>query len=1084
MKQIEINAVFALEGTEQYIEGIKVFGEEIMKGGIGENSDKLLELYEKYVKSLEEIKKLENDGYAVKGELLKKEIEIEGLYKELENKQFLYEDSCRQLTENHNNLVEIQKKAQYWEQCCNNLYNSNSWKISRPFRIPGRIREKLQIKNKQKELSEKKKEYIKFSVLMPVYNVEQQWLERAIESIMAQTYENWELCIVDDASTDKYLIEYLTTITNEKIKIKFAKENGGISVATNLAAEMATGEYILLMDNDDEITNDALQEFYQCITEKGAEVIYSDQDSIDINGNHSCPVYKPDWSPDLFRSQMYIGHLCGFKKDLFFEVGGFRKQFDGSQDYDLLLRIIEKTNKIEHIDKVLYSWRTLPTSTAANPNAKPYAQYAGLNAIQEHLDRTIGEGAKVVETEDLFVYDIQYPLKVNTKISIIIPTKDHVEDLKIAIDSIFEKSTYKNFEIIILNNNSEEKKTYDYFKWLVTNWENIRVENAFYEFNWSKLNNHGISVATGDVYIFLNNDVKIVTPDWMERLAAKALRKDVGAVGAMLLYEDETIQHAGVVVGLGGWADHIYKGALPIHNGTPYISPVVTRNVTAVTGACMAIAKKTIEKIGFFNDNFIICGSDVEMCIRANKKGLVNIYDPYVRLVHYESKSRGTFVPEIDFKLSDKFYAPYREKGDPYYNNNLSYQSLIPKLKKDDVEDIQNDVMQVSIPEVTAINFRKVEYERKRLNILLPSLNPEHVFGGIATAYKFFLKLVEKTKYDSRIILVDAVPTKEAIDIYEHEYCYVSAEEECSARKQILPYSDRVGKTMPVSDNDYFIFTGWWTAYCIQTEYQNWKNKELKINPFIYFIQDYEPGFYPWSTKYMLADATYRSEFKQVAIFNSKELKEYFDLWGYDFYQTYVFDPVLNDDLKRALESAGKTFDKKKQILVYGRPNTQRNAFELLVESLRKWVEIQNNVEEWEILSAGELHNKVSLGKGKYLTSVGKLSMEGYIKILQESYAGISLMVSPHPSYPPLEMSVFGVKVITNTYANKNLSLFNDNIISLKETSPYSVACALAKICNEYNGQGQVMKEKNKGYCMDTNVFPFIDDLLEFMFEK
>ena len=513
---------------------------------------------------------------------------------------------------------------------------------------------------------EKLKNYsgeILFSIVMPVYNVEIKWLDKAIESIEKQNYKNWEICIADDCSTKQEVREHLSAMKNSRIKIKLLEKNQGISGATNAAAALASGEYILLMDNDDELAPSALHEFYQKIKKEGSEIIYSDMDIIDAKGKTRDPLCKPDWSPDLFLSQMYLGHLIGFKKSLFEKVGGFRGEFNGSQDYDLLLRMTEMTDKIGHVPEILYHWRDLPSSTAANPESKPYAQTAGLNAIQEHLDRVYGKGAATAnETENLFVYDVRYHMNEEPKVSIIIPIKDHADLLKAAIDSIFAKTTYKNFEIIILNNNSEKEETFSYLKKVEEEHDNVIVKDAAFEFNWSRLNNYGMKFATGDVYVCLNNDVEVIEPEWLTRLVEKAIRKDVGVVGGLLLYEDNTIQHAGVVIGMGGWADHVFKGMKPQHYGSPFVSPMVTRNVSAVTGACLAVSKATIEKIGGFDEKFIVCGSDIELALRANQHGLVNIYDPNVRLYHYESKSRdASKIPQIDFDLSDQMYKTYRK---------------------------------------------------------------------------------------------------------------------------------------------------------------------------------------------------------------------------------------------------------------------------------------------------------------------------------------------------------------------------------------------------------------------------------------
>ena len=379
---------------------------------------------------------------------------------------------------------------------------------------------------------EKLKNYsgeILFSIVMPVYNVEIKWLDKAIESIEKQNYKNWEICIADDCSTKQEVREHLSAMKNSRIKIKLLEKNQGISGATNAAAALASGEYILLMDNDDELAPSALHEFYQKIKKEGSEIIYSDMDIIDAKGKTRDPLCKPDWSPDLFLSQMYLGHLIGFKKSLFEKVGGFRGEFNGSQDYDLLLRMTEMTDKIGHVSEILYHWRDLPNSTAANPESKPYAQTAGLNAIQEHLDRVYGKGAATAnETENLFVYDVRYHMNEEPKVSIIIPIKDHADLLKAAIDSIYAKTTYKNFEIIILNNNSEKEETFSYLKKVEEEHDNVIVKDAAFEFNWSRLNNYGMKFATGDVYVCLNNDVEVIEPEWLTRLVEKAIRKDVG----------------------------------------------------------------------------------------------------------------------------------------------------------------------------------------------------------------------------------------------------------------------------------------------------------------------------------------------------------------------------------------------------------------------------------------------------------------------------------------------------------------------------------------------------------------------------
>ena len=895
---------------------------------------------------------------------------------------------------------------------------------------------------------------IKFSIIMPVYNVEIKWLDKALQSIKNQTYKRWEVCIADDASTDLRVQEYLKNINNKSFKIKFLEKNQGISGASNEAAMLATGDYILLMDNDDELHPDALLDFYKDIMKTDADIIYSDMDMIDVEGNHFAPLFKPDWSPELLLSQMYLGHLVGFKRELFKSCGGFREEYDGAQDYDLILRMSESAKCISHVPKILYSWRTLPTSTAVNAESKPYAQSAGQRAVQAHLDRVLGEGcAEVDETENLFVYDVRYNIENKPLVSIIIPTKDHVEDLRGALDSIFSKTVYGRFEIIILDNKSEKDETREYFQEIQNKYENVRVEKAEYDFNWSKLNNQGIKTASGDVFVLLNNDIEVLEASWLQRLVEHVMQPGIGVVGGLLLYEDGTIQHAGVVAGMGGWADHVYKGMRPVHCGTPFISPMVARNVTACTGACMAISREVIESIGGLDERFIICGSDVELCIRALDAGYRNVYVPQIMLRHYESKSRDSFIPQIDFELSDIMYSGYRKGGDPYYNVNLRIDTCAPEVIEEKEPDrLEKDTLEVEIGSIREIYFRREKREKYRLNLVLPSLNEEHVFGGIATALKCFETLGNELECDTRIILIDAKLDKKAIEKYSKHYRIVKASERSDEPHQIVSMVERNHKTLAVSKYDQFMFTSWWSAYIIQNAYRYWVEREqLFPRPFLYLIQDFEPGFYSWSSGYMLAESTYRCSYPQIAIFNSHELKEYMLAKGYNFSAVYCFEPVLNSVLKKQVNLLGDTVFKRKQILVYGRPGVARNAFEIVVEALKKWVAIQPGANSWTILSAGEQHAPVYLGEGIYLNSVGKLSIEEYAKILQESYAGISLMVSPHPSYPPLEMSVFDVKVITNSYGNKNISDFSENIISIDNMSPAHIAYELKQVCDQYH---------------------------------
>ena len=534
---------------------------------------------------------------------------------------------------------------------------------------------------------------VKFSIMVPLYNTPARLLEELIESVLAQTYGNWELCFADGSTEEHADVE--ATVQkyaqgDTRIRYMRLKENKGISQNTNECAKMATGEYLVFLDHDDLLAPIALFMNMQAIAENAPDMLYSDEDHLSEKGVHLFALHKPDWSPDLLYSQMYTCHLMVVKKSLFEQLGGLDSQFDGAQDYDFVLRVSEVTDKICHIPAILYTWRETPGSTAANADAKPYAHEAGRKALDAHLKRRFGSGAEAHDSDYTFVFDARFPtLAQNPKVSIVIPFKDKSDLTDACIKSILEKTTYQNYEILLLDNRSELSETKDWMKNAVTLDPRVRVLDCDMEFNWSKINNFGVSHSDADVFVFLNNDTLVITPDWLERLAENAMRDEIGAVGALLLYEDGTIQHAGVVVGMNEYADHVFKGLTTGFYGSPYISPMVSRNVLAVTGACLAVSRKTLEKIGGFDETFIICGSDVELCIRAYEHGLNNRYDANVRLYHLESKSRDTYIPPIDFECSRISYGPYLEAGDPYYNVNLSRYSLTPKAETVPVNTIK-----------------------------------------------------------------------------------------------------------------------------------------------------------------------------------------------------------------------------------------------------------------------------------------------------------------------------------------------------------------------------------------------------------
>ncbi|WP_258313558.1 glycosyltransferase [Paenibacillus sp. tmac-D7] len=519
------------------------------------------------------------------------------------------------------------------------------------------------------------------SVLVPVYNVEERWLRRCIDSVVNQVYPYWELCLVDDCSSAPHIQQVLNEYRNKdsRIKVLFRETNGHICAASNDALNLATGEFVALLDHDDELTPDALYENMLLLNEKpDADVIYSDEDKISIEGNRHSPFFKPDWSPDTFLSQMYTCHLTLYRKKVIDKIGGFRVGFEGSQDYDLMLRVSEVTQNIYHIPKVLYHWREIPESTASGSSAKNYTHEAGLRALEEALKRRNIDGW-VEGVEDIpNLYRVHYKPIGNPKVSIIIPTRNMATILEQCLNSIFDKTTYDNFEVIIVDNGSDEPDALKLFEhWRIK--EPIRFKVLTYDipFNYSKINNFAAQQADGELLLLLNNDVEVITPNWLEEMIGQAIRKEIGAVGACLYYPDKTIQHAGIVLGLGGVAGHSHKHFPSDATGYFCRLKMVT-NYAGVTAACLMIRKEVFHEVGGLEEELQVAFNDVDFCLKIYEKGYKNVWLPQVQLYHYESKSRGyedTPDKQRRFQNETKWmrnkWANLLDR-DPFYNPNLT----------------------------------------------------------------------------------------------------------------------------------------------------------------------------------------------------------------------------------------------------------------------------------------------------------------------------------------------------------------------------------------------------------------------------
>lgn len=520
------------------------------------------------------------------------------------------------------------------------------------------------------------------SIIMPVYNTPENYLRQAIESVINQIYPHWELCIADDNSTEPHIKEILTEYAqkNTKIKVTFRQENGHIAKASNTALELATGEFIALLDHDDLLSPDALYQVVLLLNQHPeADMIYSDEDKIDENNNLKDPFFKPDWCPDSFLSRMYTCHLGIYRHSIIKEIGGFRAGYEGSQDYDLVLRLTEKTDKIYHIPKILYHWRIHPQSTATGTGTvKLYAYQAAEKAITEALQRR-GEKGKVSGVQDyLGHYIIRYQIDEYKPVSIIIPTKDQHQLLNQCLTSIFTKTLYPNYEIILIDNNSEQPETAELInKWKTKEPEKFKSYRLDIPFNFPKINNYAVTKAKSDYLLFLNNDTEVLTPDWIDALVEQVQRPKIGAAGALLLYENDTIQHAGVIIGIGGVAGHSHRH-FPA-NTPGYLCQVKTiNNYLAVTGACLMCRREVFDSIGGFNEDLAVAYNDVDLCLKMIAKGYRNIYLPHVILYHYESKTRGyEDTPEKEARRQKeanilKSRWPQFFQNDPCYNPHLT----------------------------------------------------------------------------------------------------------------------------------------------------------------------------------------------------------------------------------------------------------------------------------------------------------------------------------------------------------------------------------------------------------------------------
>jgi GT2 family glycosyltransferase len=531
----------------------------------------------------------------------------------------------------------------------------------------------------------------KISILVPLYNTPENFLREMIESVTSQTYENWELCLADGSDKEhglvaETIVEYQkkdeTSGKSGRILYHKLKKNEGISGNTNQCLAMATGEYIGLFDHDDILHPSVLYEYVKVINEQQADYIYCDETTFksgDINKMLTMH-FKPDYAIDNLRANNYICHFSVFARKLLDGTELFRPRFDGSQDHDMILRLTDRAERVVHVPKLMYYWRSHAGSTAAGIDAKPYAVEAAKGAVADHLRRHGFEHFQISSTRAFdTIFKIRYQIIGSPKISIVIANKDHKEDLKRCITSILEKSTYENYEIIVVENNSTQQEIFDYYEELKEN-EKIRVLTYEGEFNYSAVNNLGVANANGEYILLLNNDTQVITVNWMEELLMYAQREDVGAVGAKLYYADKTIQHAGVVLGLGAHRTAGHSHYKQHRDNLGYMGRLCyAQNVSAVTGACLLVKKALFEEAGRLDESFAVSLNDVDFCLKLREKGYLNVFTPFAELYHFESISRGLDDNGEKARRYNKESERFRKKwkdvlkaGDPYYNANFS----------------------------------------------------------------------------------------------------------------------------------------------------------------------------------------------------------------------------------------------------------------------------------------------------------------------------------------------------------------------------------------------------------------------------
>ncbi|MGH2655660.1 MAG: glycosyltransferase [Actinomycetota bacterium] len=854
------------------------------------------------------------------------------------------------------------------------------------------------------------------SVVVPTWNPPVDLLREMVESLRAQTYGTWELCIADGSSESgvRDALEDLER-SDERIRVVRLDRNLGISGNTNEALKLATGEYTAFLDQTDVLAPFALYRVVEALNrDPGIDVLYSDWDLLSEDGRvRFNPFFTPEWSPDLLLSANYMVHLSVVRTRLVREVGGLRPELDGAQDWDLLLRVTERTDRVVRIPAVLYHWRADRSSAAISLAAKPDAEAAQRRAVEERLTRA-GESGAVVREDDGQLR-VRWAVPDPPKVSIVIPTRDNRPLLGRCLEAI-RRSSYTNREVIVIETAGRTPEREEWYEHLQ---EQFRCRVLWWDgpFNYSAVNNWAARQSSGDILLFMNDDTEPLTVDWLNEVVGWLGREGVGVVGTHLLAEDDTIQHGGVIIGMGGFAEHLFRGLLP---GAWSLmgSTMWYRNTTAVTGACLAVRRQVFEEAEGWDERFVLCGSDVELCLRVRRAGYRVVVTPRARLRHFERATRGDVVPEEDFCLSFWHYQGELYGGDPYFNPSLSYEDPIPRLARP--EDRQPAVLvsttigrdltprppgdeqghaavmaessRVSAADLQAIaDSHQAAHGARDLSSVtwfIPDFeNP--FYGGIHTIFRFADRLREYHGVENRFVVIGTGPEKFIRSGLQATFPGLA-----DVPIHVAP-GGAAGVLATVPRSDAAIATLWVTAYPMV----EWRAADR----FFYFVQDFEPMFYPAGAMYALAEETYRMGLYGIA--NTPPLQEIYRSYGWP---SIGFTPCVDAEVFNPSRPPRRP-DHPLTVFMYGRPGHPRNCYELAVAALRRVKErLEDRV---RIVTAG------SWAGGEtepWLDHLGLLDYRATADLYRRCDAGLVLSVSKHPTYIPLQLMACGSLVVAN----------------------------------------------------------------------